>query len=83
MTAPVASPQGTAVEDVIAEVPAVIKETKEGYKTTEFWVTLVTAVLALVTSLPIQDKAIAGVLAAAYALARGFAKQGVPHVEEV
>ena len=76
-----ASNAAPAVTEVVADIPAVIKETKTGYKTTEFWVTLVTAVLALVTALPIQDKAIAGALAAAYALARGFAKQGVPAVE--
>jgi hypothetical protein len=74
-----------AVSDLIADIPSVIRETKAGYKTTEFWVTVVTALAAMLEVAPVPDGTggIAGVaLAAVYALSRGIAKKGIPHIEQ-
>lgn len=71
------------VDDFIADIPTVIKETKAGYKTTEFWVTVIMSLAAMLEVAPVPDGTggIAGVaLAAIYALSRGIAKKGIPHV---
>lgn len=75
------------LQEIIAEAPIVVKETKAGWKTTEFWATL--AGLAAVNlngvilTLPDKYQAIAtGVLIGLYALSRGQAKKGIPAVEE-
>lgn len=57
------------------------KETKEGIKTTEFWVALITAsttwLTAFVGAVPPETAAkITAGIAALYAIARGLAKQG-------
>jgi hypothetical protein len=70
--------------DVIAHVPAVIEETRKGYKTTEFWLVIVISVLTTLNGIPMPDKYEGFVVAAlgvAYALSRGIAKKGVPAVE--
>jgi len=57
-------------------------ETKPGYLTTEFWVTILTLVLNNLSALPVPDKyqgLINVFLPVAYVLARGLAKQGVPN----
>jgi hypothetical protein len=56
---------------------------KPGYKTTEFWVSVVAAGAALAAAvqgaLPPKYAAIAGAVAVfGYAVARGLAKQGTP-----
>lgn len=63
----------------------VSKETKPGYKTTEFWVTaaalLVTTLQEAVGLFNITDPTVIkvqGIIVAAYAVARGLAKAGVP-----
>lgn len=70
---------------LIADAPEVVKEAKAGYKTTEFWITLVTVLLAQlqVLHLPGHYGATIATVAsvAAYALSRGVAKSGVPTVE--
>jgi hypothetical protein len=55
---------------------------KTGYKTTEFWVTVVTSILTLLNQsgfigTPLPVEAIAGIvgLVATYALSRGLAKK--------
>lgn len=67
-------------------VPEVVKETKEGYKTTEFWATVASAI-SVATGLvptPHDTKGYAlVVLVALYALARGLAKKGVPSITPV
>lgn len=74
-----------AVTNVISEVPAVVKETKAGYKTTEFWLTIIGAVATQLGALHLPGKygdTIATVaLIASYVLSRGVAKSGVPAVE--
>jgi len=58
-------------------------ESKPGYLTTEFWVTILTLILNNVSVLPIPDKwqgAINAILPVGYALARGLAKLGHPEV---
>lgn len=75
-----------AVTAVIADVPEVVKESKAGYKTTEFWVTVVTAILVVLNGIPLPEKyegAVVAALGAVYALSRGIAKKGVPVVEPV
>lgn len=58
------------------------KESKAGYKTTEFWTSLVVGVLDLVTQIPFHAKLATSVVAAIYAVARGLAKAGVPYQED-
>jgi hypothetical protein len=65
-------------------VPAVIQETKAGYKTTEFWLLIAYEILqqteALVTLHGGWQKAAATVTPLlAYILSRGIAKKGVPN----
>lgn len=75
-----------AVHDFIGEIPGVIKETKAGYKTTEFWAALATVILTQVGALHLPGHygatiaTVAAVLG--YVLSRGIAKAGVPHVNE-
>jgi hypothetical protein len=73
------------IENVLEHIPAVIEESKKGYKTTEFWLTL--AGLAainlggVVMTLPDKYQAIGtAVLAGLYAVSRGQAKAGIPSV---
>lgn len=73
-----------AIEDVIATFPAVIEESKKGYKTTEFWLAVATSVLVLLNGIPMPEQYegfVIAALGAVYALSRGIAKKGVPHVE--
>lgn len=67
---------------LVEQAPVVYKETKAGYKTTEFWGATVAAVLDVVTQIPFHDKLVLTIITALYALARGLAKQGVPHPEQ-
>lgn len=74
------------VEHARADVPAIIKETKAGYRTTEFWVAIVGLIIVnlngLVMTLPDKYQAIAtAAIAAFYAVSRGQAKSGIPAVE--
>lgn len=65
------------------EVPALVQESKAGYKTTEFWGAVAAVLGDVVTSLPHNDKILVTGLAAVYAIARGLAKNGVPNVTPV
>ena len=73
------------VEEFIGTIPAVVKESKPGIRTTEFWLTVATSLLVVVDGLPLPEKyegAVVALLGAVYALSRGIAKKGVAHVEE-
>jgi hypothetical protein len=73
------------VESALTLGPQIVKETKAGYKTTEFWFTSVIAILTLVGTFPLPPKfeaVVASGLAAAYTISRGIAKLGVPNVQE-
>jgi hypothetical protein len=66
----------------------IITESKKGYKTTEFWVSIVVGLLTVLDGIPLPEKfegVVVGAIGLAYVLSRGFAKQGVPAVvvEEV
>lgn len=61
--------------------PVIIKETKAGYKTTEFWAVIATSILDVVSQIPFHDKLVVTVIAGLYAVARGLAKLGVPNAE--
>lgn len=79
--------EGTAGELEPAELRlSAVKETKPGVKTTEFWATQIVAFLTFLNAVPgIPEKYRGFVVAAleiAYALSRGLAKNGVPHVED-
>lgn len=67
-----------------AEAPVVVRETKAGYKTTEFYLTITTAFLTAVGALPTPHDAktyvVAG-LVGLYAVARAIAKKGVANVD--
>lgn len=75
------------IQAIVADIPAVVRETKSGYKTTEFWLTIA-GLLALnlngaVMTLPDKYQAAGSVvLGCMYVISRGFAKKGVPHVEQ-
>jgi hypothetical protein len=74
----------TTVED-LAKLPRgvlpLIQETKAGYKTTEFWGAIGAVVASLLNDVTSKEKVIVGILASAYAVARGIAKQGIPHIK--
>lgn len=60
-----------------------VEESKPGYKTTEFWVTLATALGLLVNVLPApqsKEGLYAVIVTGLYALSRGLAKLGVPNI---
>ena len=62
----------------------VIKESKAGYKTTEFWVAVAVSLLTVLDGIPLPEQyegVVVSAIAVAYALSRGLAKQGVPSVE--
>lgn len=63
----------------ITQVPTLVKESKAGYKTTEFWSTVGAAFADLGLDLSSKEKILISALAAAYAIARGFAKNGTPN----
>lgn len=75
------SDEGHAVYEAVVPL---VKESKAGYKTTEFWLAVAGAVFVNVgPAVPDKWQAIltAG-LAAVYALSRGVAKAGIPDVVE-
>lgn len=63
-----------------ADLPPLIKESKSGYKTTEFWAAIAAALNDVVTTLPPSDKIAVTALAGVYAVARGIAKNGIPFI---
>jgi len=69
-----------AVGTVVNSTPGLITEVKAGYKTTEFWVTVVGVVLAQLGALHLPGKygttITTAALALSYILSRGFAKAG-------
>lgn len=68
---------------VLEALPEVVKESKKGYKTTEFWATVIASVLVLVGPIPVPESKEGGVVAlliGAYTVARGVAKAGSPNV---
>lgn len=72
-----------AVEGVIEKLPEVIEESKAGYKTTEFWLTVVTSILVVLNGIPLPEKYegfVVAALGAVYALSRGIAKKGIPNI---
>jgi hypothetical protein len=74
---------GEQVDYLIKNAPTVIDESKKGYKTTEFWVSLLASVLVVFDGIPTPETKegyVVGAIAVAYAVARGIAKAGVPAV---
>lgn len=87
-TTTISKPDTDAISGVVEALPLVIEESKKGYKTTEFWLTILGLVVVnvngLVMSLPDKYQAIASaILAGLYALSRGQAKKGIPAVVPV
>ena len=75
-----------ALQDVIENIPAIVEESKAGYKTTEFWLTIVSSLLVVFDGIPLPEKfegAYLAVVSAFYILSRGLAKKGVPRVTPV
>jgi hypothetical protein len=70
----------TPLEDAIHSAPLIVKETKAGYKTTEFWASLAIAALDVASQIPTKDKFVATLLVVGYSIARGLAKAGVANV---
>lgn len=72
------------IDSVEEALPVIVTETKAGYRTTEFWVTVVTGLAVALNGIPLPESkegyVLAG-LAAVYAVARGLAKKGIPSVE--
>jgi hypothetical protein len=74
------------IEDLFSELPILFKESKAGYKTTEFWLTVLTMVLLNVNLIPLPDSwqgIASAALVVVYAISRGLAKRGVPDAELV
>lgn len=72
--------------DALGEaVATVVKESRGGARTTEFWLAIATSLLVVLNGIPMPEQyegyVVAG-LAAVYAISRGLAKKGVPHIEE-
>lgn len=64
-------------------LPVIIGETKKGYKTTEFWVTVITSLAVVFNGIPAPESKegyIVAFIAGLYAVARGLAKRGTPEV---
>jgi hypothetical protein len=73
-----------ALAELIAAGPTIIKESKAGYKTTEFWVTLLGSLAVVLNGVPVPEKyegIVIAVFGAAYILSRGVAKKGIPSIE--
>lgn len=71
------NPTAKALE---TDIPPLIKESKAGYKTTEFWGAIAAAVTDISTTLPATDKVALLALSGVYAIARGIAKNGIPDI---
>lgn len=72
--------------ELVESIPTLVRESKAGYKTTEFWVGIILSLLVVLDGIPLPDKyegVVAAALGAAYILSRGIAKKGVPVVEVV
>lgn len=72
------------VDDLVGSLPAVIKESKAGYRTTEFWVAVIGSLLTVLNGVPLPEKyegVVVALFGAVYILSRGIAKKGVPVVE--
>lgn len=65
---------------LLAAAPAVVQETRRGYKTTEFYVLIAAGVQDLISTVPPKDKLLITILGGVYALARGIAKNGIPSI---
>lgn len=72
------------VQNVVDNLPSVISETRKGYKTTEFWLTILSVVAVNLDAIPVPDKykpVVSALVVAAYTISRGIAKKGVPDVK--
>lgn len=71
-----------SVQQDFTDLQAGFKESKVGYKTTEFWLSLIVILLAQVGALSLPGHygktVTTAAAAAAYAVSRGLAKSGVP-----
>ena len=80
----VADPQRIDPDTLEPAINTIITESRAGYKTTEFWVSVAVSLFAVVDPASLPDWAQTGLIAVAagaYAISRGLAKQGVPAVE--
>lgn len=71
-------------DEAVPAIETVVRETRSGWRTTEFWITVATSLLVVVNGIPLPEKyegVVVAALAAVYALARGLAKAGTPVVE--
>lgn len=65
-------------------LPVVVAETKKGYKTTEFWFTIITSLAVVFNGIPAPESKegyIIAFIAGLYAVARGLAKRGSPETK--
>jgi hypothetical protein len=72
------------VEGLPDAVDVVVTETKKGYKTTEFWLTVVSILAVWLDAVPLptsKEGYVVAALGGVYALSRGLAKNAVPAVE--
>jgi hypothetical protein len=70
------------VQQLALDAAPLVKETKSGYKTTEFWAAIAAVASTLILNLGTQNKYIIAGLAGIYAVARGIAKAGVSTTEK-
>ncbi len=79
-------PDPIGPEDYVEHALVVAKETKSAWRTTEFWLTVVSILAVQFNGIPLPESKegyVAAALAGLYALSRGLAKKGVPHYAEV
>lgn len=72
-----------ATEALVAAIPEVVKESKAGFRTTEFWFTILTSILVVANAIPMPEKyegIVVAALGGVYAISRGLAKKGVPDI---
>lgn len=74
----------TLEADLAPLIAPALKETKAGWKTTEFWLSVASSILIALGTIPTPHDgkgfAVAGIVAL-YAIARGLSKAGVPTVD--
>lgn len=72
------------LKEMVDNAPIVIRETKAGVKTTEFWLAVAASLLTVIDGVPLPEKMeglVVGAIGVAYILSRGIAKRGVPQVD--
>lgn len=74
---------GAEVAAVVGDAPAIIEETRRGYKTSEFYASVATVAADLGLDISDKTKLIISGIVAVYTLSRSIAKHGVPNITPI